>query len=111
MVGGGRSKKEEVNETDFVLGEISLRINQIFSICDMSNPRFYKYETNLLSLLGNYLQQSFSNTVQYLSIDMLFQLLLLVKRQIMELSHPLLENIDLGVSFSINKKFSKKDKH
>ena len=57
-------------------------MNQIFSICDMNNPRFYKYEINLLGLLGNYLQNSFSNTVQYLAIDMLFPILLLVKRQI-----------------------------
>ena len=41
--GSARNRKEEVNETDFVLGEVSLRMNQIFSICDMSNPRFYKY--------------------------------------------------------------------
>ena len=48
--GSARNRKEEVAETDFVLGEVSLRMNQIFSICDMSNPRFYKYQSNLLSL-------------------------------------------------------------
>ena len=52
-------------------------------MCDMNNPRFYKYETNLLAILANYLHNSFSNTVQYLAIDLLFPVLLLIKRQIL----------------------------
>jgi hypothetical protein len=48
----------------------------------MNNTRFYKYEANLLAVLANYLHNSFSTTVQYLSIDLLFPLLLLIKRQL-----------------------------
>lgn len=52
-------------------------------MCDMGNPRFYKYEENLLGMLANYLRHSFSSTTQYLTIDLLFPLLLLVKRQVL----------------------------
>lgn len=85
-----QAKKEDITETDFVLCELSLKINQLFTLCDMNNPRFYKYQANLLAILANYLRHSFSNTSQYLALDMLFPVLLLMKRQILELSHPFL---------------------
>ena len=75
----------------------------------MNNSRFYKYEANLLGLLGRYLQNSFSNTVKYLAVDLMFPLLLLIKRQIIELSHPYLENIELKQFYS-SKRLYKKDK-
>lgn len=74
----------------------------------MGNPRFYKYEENLLGMLANYLRYSFSSTTQYLSIDLLFPILLLVKRQILELSHPFLDMLD--EQFQVIKRFNKKDK-
>ena len=96
---------------DFVVGEISLRLRQLFSLCDMSNPRFYKYQGNLLALLAHYLQSSFSKTTQYLTIDTLFPLLLLMKRQLLELSHPFLENMTISKhNLSSAKQFGKKDK-
>lgn len=79
-------------DSDLVISHIGDRLNQLFSLCDMNNTRFYKYEVNLLAMLANYLHHSFSSTVQYLCIDLLFPLLLLIKRQLIELSHPLLEN-------------------
>ena len=42
---------------------------------------------------------------------MLFPVLLLIKRQIVELSHPLLENIDLGKPLQSSKRFGKREKH
>ena len=56
--------------------------------CDMSSPRFYKYQANLLTALAAYVSNSFSPTTKYLTLDLLFPYLALVKRQIMELSHP-----------------------
>ncbi len=85
-----QNKKEELEVNDFVVAEISLKINQLFTLCDMNNQRFYKYQANLLAVLANYLHNSFSNTTQYAAIDMLFPVLLLMKRQILELSHPFL---------------------
>jgi hypothetical protein len=78
-----KQKKEEKFESDFVISEIALRLNQLFSLCDMNNPRFYKYEANILAVLASYLHNSFSNTVQYIAIDMLFPVVLLIKRQIL----------------------------
>lgn len=103
-------RKEEPNQTDFVLGNLCLRLNQLFNVCDMNNSRFYKYETHLLSLLANYLHNSFSNTVQYLAIDMLFPVLMLIKRQIIELSHPILDNIGINKQNLNSRRFGKKDK-
>jgi hypothetical protein len=92
-----------------VLNELSFKINQLFTLCDMNNPRFYKYQANLLGTLANYLQHSFSNTTQYLAIDMFFPVLLLMKRQILELSHPFLDNLDRQAK-TLSKQFSKKEK-
>lgn len=49
----------------------------------MANPRFYRYEEHLLGMLANYLRHSFSSTTQYLAIELVFPLLLLVKRQVL----------------------------
>lgn len=77
-------KRDEDNvEMDFVIAEIRLKMNQLFTLCDMGNARFYKYEVNLLVILANYLNSSFSNTTQYIAIDLLFPLLILIKRQIL----------------------------
>lgn len=89
-VSSRRAGKAEKAGSDCVVGDVAQRLSQLFGQCDMGSPRFYKYEANLLSVLGNYLSHAFSSTVQYLAIDLLFPLLLLVKRQLVELSHPYL---------------------
>jgi hypothetical protein len=81
--GGTKSKVEDKNHSDVAIQEITTRLCALFNMCDMGNPRFYKYEENLLGMLANYLRYSFSSTTQYLIIDMLFPILLLVKRQIL----------------------------
>lgn len=83
MQGGAKSKVEDKIHSDIAIQEITARLCALFNMCDMSNPRFYKYEENLLGMLANYLRSSFSSTTQYLTIDMLFPIILLVKRQIM----------------------------
>lgn len=57
-------------------------------------------------MLSNYLLYSFSSTTQYLSIELLFPMILLIKRQILELSHPLLDLLDAEPQ--TGKRFSKK---
>ena len=59
----------------------------------MNKEKFYLYETKLLKLLGFYLNETTSHTTKYLTIEKIFPILLLLKRQLMELSHPHL-NID-----------------
>lgn len=56
----------------------------------MSKDKFYLYESRLLKLLGFYLNETTSNTTKYLTIEKIFPLLILVKRQVLELSHPYL---------------------
>lgn len=87
--------------------EVTRRLCALFTVCDMGNPRFYKYEENLLGILAGYLRASFSSTTQYLTIDMLFPLILLVKRQILELSHPFLDTLD---DPQAGRRFGKKEK-
>jgi len=81
--GGAKSKVEDRNHSDIAIQEITTRLCALFNMCDMGNSRFYKYEENLLGMLANYLNSSFSSTTQYLTIDMLFPIILLVKRQIL----------------------------
>ena len=78
-----KQNKEDISQTDFVIAEICIKINQLFTLCDMNNPRFYKYQANLMAVLANYLHNAFSNTAQYIAIDLLFPALILMKRQIL----------------------------
>ena len=83
QVPGGKVKVEEKLGCDLALEEIAQRLCALFSTCDMANPRFYRYEEHLLGMLANYLRHSFSSTTQYLAIELVFPLLLLVKRQVL----------------------------
>jgi hypothetical protein len=83
VAGGAKSKGEDKAHSDLAVQEITSRLCALFNMCDMGNPRFYKYEENLLGMLANYLRSSFSSTTQYLTIDLLFPILLLIKRQIL----------------------------
>lgn len=51
------------------------------------------YQGKLLKLLGFYLNETTSNTTKYLIIDQVMPFLVLLKRELLELSHPHL-NID-----------------
>lgn len=44
QVQGGKVKVEEKLGCDLALQEIAQRLCTLFSTCDMSNPRFYRYE-------------------------------------------------------------------
>lgn len=107
VAGGTRGRVEEKAESDLAVEEVTRRMCALFSLCDMGNPRFYKYEQNLLGVLAGYLRASFSSTTQYLTIDMLFPLILIVKRQILELSHPFLDSMD---DTQAGRRFGKKEK-
>ncbi len=69
--------------------------------CDMKRERFYLYQGKLLKLLGVYLSETASNTTKYLILEHVFPLLLLLKRLILELSHPHL-NIDCLFGEGVN---------
>lgn len=64
-------------------------------------------------MLGFYLNETTSNTTKYLTIEKIFPLLIMVKRQILELSHPYLNKEgDLVGGNDTNQcsKFSKSEK-
>lgn len=54
----------------------------------MEKAKFYKYEVNLLSTIAFYLSSSNSLSISYAILEEAFPILLLIKRQMLELSHP-----------------------
>jgi hypothetical protein len=108
QVTGGKVRTEDKVHSDLAIQEINHRLCTLFTMCDMNNFRFYKYEENLLGMLANYLRYSFSSTTQYLTIDLLFPMILLIKRQLLELSHPLIDLME--DQSSAGKRFNKKEK-
>lgn len=76
---------------DFVVEYIRHYMKEVLGTCDMKRDKFYVYESKLLKVLGVYLAEDTESTAKYLVVEQLFPLLLLVKRQILELSHPHLD--------------------
>ena len=57
-----------------------------------------EYETNLLNILGNYLKHTSSRIAGYEMVEQVFDILLFVKRQILELSLSFVQGTEKQVS-------------
>lgn len=88
-----RSIQEQKKSTDYIISHIGRWLQSLFKSSNLDHPKFSVYEVNLLKILNFYLSSCSSKVAPYLVIQFMFPLLLLVKRQIIELSHPFFEKI------------------
>ena len=72
--------------TNIFLLKYEKRLSWILNQVDMSSPYFYDMETEQLEILESYLYINTSKIVVFEVVDNIFELLLLVKKQLVELS-------------------------
>lgn len=79
-------------QSDSVILHVGGWLQSLFKSSNLDHPKFIFYEINLLKTLNFYLSTCQSKVTPYIVIEFLFPILIMIKRQITELSHPYIEN-------------------
>lgn len=70
-------------------------LQSLQQLADMHHPMFYFYQTNILKTIQFYLSSAQSKISQYYCAEFLFRFIIMIKREIVELSHPFIGAIDI----------------